>query len=48
MEANREKKHNQYINHNHRQMLSLMQCSDDVVTSADLKYVHIRIRSKQQ
>ena len=47
MESNREKR-NQYINHTRRKMLSLLQCSDDVFTSIDLKYGRIRIRAKQQ
>ena len=38
MEANRDKKHHQYINYIHCQMLSLLQCPGDVVTSVDLKY----------
>ena len=46
MEANRDKKHNQYIKHTHYLMLSSMQCSDNIVTYVDLKYGHIGIRSK--
>ena len=38
MELNREK-FNQYMNHNHRIMLLMMQCSGNFFTSEDLKYV---------
>ena len=46
MEANRDKNHNKYLNHTHRQMLSLLKCFDDVFTSEYLKYGRIRIRAK--
>ena len=42
MEANR-KKIDQLINHTYRLMLLLLQCSDNVVTSVDLKYGSIII-----
>ena len=48
MEANRDKKRNKYINHTYRIMLSLMQCSDNVVTYVYLKYVRIGIRAKKK
>ena len=42
------KKRNQYINHTQHLMLLLLQCSDNSVTSIDLKYLCIRIREKQK
>ena len=48
MEENRDKKYNQQKNHTHNKMMLLLQCSDDVFTSVDLKYGCIGIISKQQ
>ena len=48
MEANRNQKLNQWINNTYVLMMSLMQCSDNVVTYVDLKYRSIGIRDKEQ
>ena len=48
MEASIKNKFNQYINHTYRLMLSLMQCSDNVVTSIYFRFKRIGIIAKQQ
>ena len=48
MDANIYQKRNQHINHIHRLILLLLQCSDNFVISVDLKYGSIGIRAKQK
>ena len=48
MEANRDRKRNQQINHTHRLVLLLLYCYNNVIASVDLKYGRREITDNQK